>query len=355
MVTSVGAVAGREPDLVRAAGRVGAVHEGEQDGRRRETQRRGAAGMGGRTMETSNAWIPAEQCRAAHARVEARRTCSSSSGSRRRTCRTGTSGSGGRSTRSSTRGPRGSISTRSRLRLRSCCRGSGAGGAVLREPDRPGRVRGWTMVRSRPGRQVASRDRPVPSGADLSRVRRVRRRRLDGDPGGDPRFPPVHADRCATAGRRSGIRRRPVGGCPGRTSWPRSTSPLPTFEVVRAYCDPPGWESQITTCREVRRRPRDRVADVPAYADARGARAVPDRPHRPVVRADARRRRARRSTSRTRSSGREPRRRTSSGSRRRRRRSTSRCRGPRARGVSDAIAAGRPLSRPSSEVLVFGW
>jgi hypothetical protein len=85
-----------------------------------ETQRRGAAGMGGRTMETTNAWDPSQNSVAQRTHeAKSRVTCSSSSGSRRRTCRTGTSVSGGRSTRSCTSGPRGWISTRSRLRLRS--------------------------------------------------------------------------------------------------------------------------------------------------------------------------------------------------------------------------------------------
>jgi hypothetical protein len=50
-----------------------------------ETQRRGVAGMGGRSMETTNAWDPSENSVAQTTPSPGRRTSSSSTGSRRRT------------------------------------------------------------------------------------------------------------------------------------------------------------------------------------------------------------------------------------------------------------------------------
>jgi hypothetical protein len=70
-----------------------------------EAQRRGAAGMGGRTMETTNCWNPAQHSYAQRTyESTADLTCSSSTGNRRRTCRTGTSVTGTRSTSTCTSG-----------------------------------------------------------------------------------------------------------------------------------------------------------------------------------------------------------------------------------------------------------
>jgi hypothetical protein len=124
---------------------------------------------------------------------------------------------------------------------------SGAGRAVLREPDRDrlrrvaARRRGRCRVVEEPG---SSEER-----ADLPRLRRLRRRRLDRDPRGDDRPAPVHPDRRGTGASRSGIRPRPAAGCPGRTSSPRSTHLIATFEVVRATATRRAGSRRCPTCR----------------------------------------------------------------------------------------------------------
>jgi hypothetical protein len=100
------------------------------------TQRRGLAGMSGRSIETTNAWNPAElsvaqmgfESKVADIYRDYRQPP--------RPCPTATRSSGAASTRSSTATPGGSTSTRSRPRPPRSSRPTRRRRAVLREPRR---------------------------------------------------------------------------------------------------------------------------------------------------------------------------------------------------------------------------
>ena len=164
-----------------------------------ETQRRGAAGMGGRTMETTNAWDPPEQSVAQTTfESQCRRRLPVLPACLRTTCRSRTSGSARRSTRTSTRAPVGQPRQHRGRGRRADGDRPGAGRAVLRQPFVAG-VGAWLAAGLWESAHAAAGCLSRPARhRDLPRLRRLA---------------------TSTTGRRCGLRRATA------TSSPRATAP----------------------------------------------------------------------------------------------------------------------------------
>jgi hypothetical protein len=158
-----------------------------------KTLRRGLAGMGGRSVETTNAWNPAELSTAQMGYEAKAQDIYRDYRPPPAHCRTATRPSGGRSTSTSTATPGGSTWTASRPRLpRSwspTLRTPSGSSATAWWPARmPGSRRAVGEGAPRCSRGCLSR----PGHGGLSRLRRLRRLRLDRDPRRDDGRVRVH-------------------------------------------------------------------------------------------------------------------------------------------------------------------
>jgi hypothetical protein len=313
-----------------------------------DTQRRGLAGMGGRAIETTNAWDPAENSVAQQTAEAAAKDIyrdhrqapkTLSYGDRRGTppdpqARLRRLLVGRRSTGSRPRPSSSSSGTRSRP--------SGSSATAWSSPA----ARGSRKASGRPAQR-----RRRPAGHSCRSSASTARTATTGPRSASRRSTATGSPRrtARTAGRRSGTRPSGAGRSPAIRSTPPWDEICRTLQGQARLLRPAGLAVRDRRLgAALRRRRLRRVGDLPRRADARGAEPLRHRPrHRPHR---ARRLRDHRTARRERPQARPPRRplhpRQAQPAPEDRRRDGRR---PRARGRADARAAGggRPPTRPT--------
>jgi hypothetical protein len=238
-----------------------------------EAQRRGAAGMGGRTMETTNCYDPAEALRAADARVEVRRRLPF------------------------WRKPPEHLSYRNKVERQQIHRYVYFGSPWVDLNDIEGEAAEIMQTDPAQAERFFGNRIVAGSGAWLTAAEVKKRVVVRDRPKGEPiclGFDGSDVDdwtalRAETFGSTSS--RRSTNGRPTIWNPAEFDGRVPRldvlaaidfvfahFDVVRAYIDPPGWESQVSYLQG--KYGEKRVVEWPTYriTDARRARAVQDRP-----------------------------------------------------------------------------